>query len=171
MDTLGALALATEPPNNDMMKRMPVGRKGNFISNVMWRNIFGQSLYQFIIIWYFQVEGENFFGLEGPESGLTLNTLIFNSFVFCQVLHLFIFLACFAVYISISSIYNLVNDWKHVWSILYVARTFLSWNRVVFETCQTRVSDTRVACIFKNLSCVYVSCTFQCCRVVQHSLY
>ncbi|KAF9678592.1 hypothetical protein SADUNF_Sadunf07G0050600 [Salix dunnii] len=49
MDTLGALALATEPPNDELMKRSPVGRKGNFISNVMWRNILGQSLYQFMI--------------------------------------------------------------------------------------------------------------------------
>ncbi|XP_010272469.1 PREDICTED: calcium-transporting ATPase 1, chloroplastic [Nelumbo nucifera] len=85
MDTLGALALATEPPNDDLMKRSPVGRKGNFISNVMWRNILGQSLYQFLIICYLQAEGKALFHLEGPDSDLILNTLIFNSFVFCQV--------------------------------------------------------------------------------------
>lgn len=85
MDTLGALALATEPPNDDLMKRQPVGRKGNFISNVMWRNIFGQSIYQFIIIWYLQTTGKAAFHLDGPDSDLILNTLIFNSFVFCQV--------------------------------------------------------------------------------------
>ncbi|KAJ6843286.1 calcium-transporting ATPase 1, plasma membrane-type-like [Iris pallida] len=85
MDTLGALALATEPPQDELMKRKPVGRKGNFISNVMWRNILGQSIYQFIVIWYLQTQGERVFQLEGPSAGLTLNTLIFNSFVFCQV--------------------------------------------------------------------------------------
>lgn len=85
MDTLGALALATEPPNNDLMKRAPVGRKGNFISNVMWRNILGQSFYQFIVIWYLQTEGKGLFRLEDPYSDATLNTLIFNTFVFCQV--------------------------------------------------------------------------------------
>ena len=86
MDTLGALALATEPPNDDLMKRTPVGRKGNFISNVMWRNILGQSLYQFVIIWYLQTRGKVAFQLDGPDSDLILNTLIFNSFVFCQVI-------------------------------------------------------------------------------------
>lgn len=86
MDTLGALALATEPPNNDLMKRLPVGRKGNFISNVMWRNVLGQSLYQFLIIWYLQTRGKAAFQLSGPDSDLILNTLIFNSFVFCQVI-------------------------------------------------------------------------------------
>ncbi|CAN1343038.1 Calcium-transporting ATPase 2, plasma membrane-type [Linum perenne] len=85
MDTLGALALATEPPNNELMKRSPVGRKGHFITNVMWRNILGQSLYQFLIIWKLQASGKSMFDLEGPDSDLVLNTLIFNSFVFCQV--------------------------------------------------------------------------------------
>lgn len=85
MDTLGALALATEPPNDELMKRTPVGRKGNFISNVMWRNILGQSLYQFVVIWYLQTRGTALFRLDGPEADLILNTLIFNSFVFCQV--------------------------------------------------------------------------------------
>ncbi|MFS7983215.1 putative P-type Ca(2+) transporter [Helianthus anomalus] len=85
MDTLGALALATEPPNDELMKRAPVGRKGNFISNVMWRNIFGQAVYQFVVIWLLQSKGKSFFGLDGDDSDLVLNTLIFNSFVFCQL--------------------------------------------------------------------------------------
>ncbi|XP_076940452.1 calcium-transporting ATPase 2, plasma membrane-type-like [Bidens hawaiensis] len=85
MDTLGALALATEPPNDELMKRAPVGRKGNFISNVMWRNIFGQAVYQFAVIWLLQAKGKSFFGLDGDDSEVILNTLIFNSFVFCQL--------------------------------------------------------------------------------------
>ncbi|KAL8188526.1 hypothetical protein R6Q57_029814 [Mikania cordata] len=85
MDTLGALALATEPPNDELMKRAPVGRKGNFISNVMWRNIFGQAVYQFAVIWLLQSKGKSFFSLDGDDSDLILNTLIFNSFVFCQL--------------------------------------------------------------------------------------
>lgn len=85
MDTLGALALATEPPHDELMKRAPVGRSGNFISNVMWRNILGQSLYQFLVIWFLQSNGMGLFRLSGPDAQLTLNTIIFNTFVFCQV--------------------------------------------------------------------------------------
>ncbi|CAH9118366.1 unnamed protein product [Cuscuta epithymum] len=85
MDTLGALALATEPPTDELMKRAPVGRTGSFITNVMWRNILGQSLYQFIVIWFLQACGKFIFRLGGPNEDLTLNTLIFNSFVFCQL--------------------------------------------------------------------------------------
>ncbi|AES90718.1 calcium-transporting ATPase 2, plasma membrane-type [Medicago truncatula] len=85
MDTLGALALATEPPTDDLMKREPVGRKGDFINNVMWRNILGQALYQFVVIWFLQSVGKWVFFLRGPNADIVLNTLIFNTFVFCQV--------------------------------------------------------------------------------------
>lgn len=85
MDTLGALALATEPPTDELMERTPVGRKGNFITNVMWRNIMGQSVYQFVVMWYLQTSGKTFFHLGNSDTDLVLNTLIFNSFVFCQV--------------------------------------------------------------------------------------
>ena len=86
MDTLGALALATEPPNDNLMEKAPVGRTGKFITNVTWRNILGQSLYQFTVIWYLQSQGRFVFGLEGSETDSTvLNTIIFNTFVFCQV--------------------------------------------------------------------------------------
>ncbi|CAJ1942999.1 unnamed protein product [Sphenostylis stenocarpa] len=85
MDTLGALALATEPPTDDLMKRAPVGRRGDFISNVMWRNILGQALYQFVVIWFLQAVGKWIFFLRGPNAEVVLNTLIFNTFVFCQV--------------------------------------------------------------------------------------
>lgn len=86
MDTLGALALATEPPNEALMKKAPVGRSGNFISNVMWRNILGQSIYQFVVIWFLQAYGKTYFEIENElNSDLILNTIIFNTFVFCQV--------------------------------------------------------------------------------------
>jgi len=85
MDTLGALALATEPPNDDMMKRPPVGRGESFITKVMWRNIIGQSLYQLVVLGALMFGGEQFLNIKGTDSKSVVNTLIFNSFVFCQV--------------------------------------------------------------------------------------
>ncbi|KAI3824152.1 hypothetical protein L1987_05601 [Smallanthus sonchifolius] len=102
MDTLGALALATEPPNDALMKRTPVGRHGNFISNVMWRNIFGQSLYQFIVIGLLQTKGKSFYDLHGHNSDLILNTLIFNSFVFCQLFNEVIIIEFLGTFASTS---------------------------------------------------------------------
>ncbi|TMW80631.1 hypothetical protein EJD97_017574 [Solanum chilense] len=49
MDTLGAIALATEPPHEELMNRPPVGREVRLISKTMWRNIIGQSIFQLAI--------------------------------------------------------------------------------------------------------------------------
>ena len=85
MDTLGALALATEPPNDTMMQRPPVGRGDNFITKVMWRNIIGQSIYQLIVLGILIFKGKSLLQLNGDRSDTQLNTFIFNTFVFCQV--------------------------------------------------------------------------------------
>ncbi|KAF3960073.1 hypothetical protein CMV_015185 [Castanea mollissima] len=124
MDTLGALALATEPPNDELMKRLPVGRKGNFISNVMWRNILGQSVYQFAIIWFLQTRGKAFFNLGGTNSDLILNTIIFNSFVFCQVFNeissremekVNVFKACRSGFFKNGSCGLKLSSWQSEW--------------------------------------------------------
>ncbi|KAH0452769.1 hypothetical protein IEQ34_017093 [Dendrobium chrysotoxum] len=47
MDTLGALALATEPPTDHLMKRPPVGRREPLITNIMWRNLIVQIFNEF----------------------------------------------------------------------------------------------------------------------------
>lgn len=85
MDTLGALALATEEPNEGLMKRPPVGRVASFISKTMWRNIIGQSIYQLAILALLTFDGERLLNLSGTDASDVLNTFIFNSFVFCQV--------------------------------------------------------------------------------------
>ncbi|KAF7819054.1 putative calcium-transporting ATPase 11, plasma membrane-type [Senna tora] len=85
MDTLGALALATEPPNDGLMKRQPVGRGASFITKTMWRNIIGQSIYQLIVLAVLNFDGKRLLGISGSDATMVLNTLIFNSFVFCQV--------------------------------------------------------------------------------------
>ncbi|RLM58196.1 putative calcium-transporting ATPase 4, plasma membrane-type [Panicum miliaceum] len=85
MDTLGALALATEPPNDEMMKRPPVRRGESFITKVMWQNIIGQSLYQLVVLGALMFGGEQLLNIKDPDSKSVINTLIFNSFVFCQV--------------------------------------------------------------------------------------
>lgn len=107
MDTLGALALATEPPNDEMMKRSPVRRGDSFITKVMWRNILGQALYQLLVLGTLMIVGKRLLNIEGPTADKTINTLIFNSFVFCQVCGVnFTWkdICCFCVFILFSKI-------------------------------------------------------------------
>ncbi|KAL0404883.1 UNVERIFIED_CONTAM: Calcium-transporting ATPase 4, plasma membrane-type [Sesamum radiatum] len=85
MDTLGALALATEPPHDGLMQRPPVGRTESFITRTMWRNIIGQSIYQLAVLLVLNFVGKQILGLRGSDATAVVNTFIFNTFVFCQV--------------------------------------------------------------------------------------
>ncbi|KAH7855495.1 hypothetical protein Vadar_025549 [Vaccinium darrowii] len=85
MDTLGALALATEPPNDGLMNRPPVGRGVGFVTKTMWRNIIGQSIYQLAVLGVLTFDGKNILRIEGSDATEVLDTVIFNAFVFCQV--------------------------------------------------------------------------------------
>ncbi|WJZ87183.1 hypothetical protein VitviT2T_006584 [Vitis vinifera] len=85
MDTLGALALATEQPTKELMEKPPMGRKEPLISNVMWRNLLAQALYQIAILLTLQFKGRSIFGV----SEKVKDTLIFNTFVLCQVFNEF----------------------------------------------------------------------------------
>jgi len=85
MDTLGALALATEQPTDDLMKKAPVGRTEPLITKVMWRNLIPQACYQITILLTLQFKGNSIFGVGNRVK----DTLIFNSFVLCQVFNEF----------------------------------------------------------------------------------
>lgn len=50
MDTLAALALATEPPSNELLNRMPYSRSEYIINPQMWRNIILNSIYQIVVL-------------------------------------------------------------------------------------------------------------------------
>ncbi|XP_068635819.1 calcium-transporting ATPase 12, plasma membrane-type-like [Aristolochia californica] len=85
MDTLGALALATERPTKELMKKKPVGRTEPLITNIMWRNLMAQALYQISVLLILQFRGRSIFNVDGKVK----NTLIFNTFVLCQVFNEF----------------------------------------------------------------------------------
>merc|ERR1719478_979970 len=50
MDSLGALALASELPTEDLLNRKPYGKKKGLISYCMVWNVVGQSVYQLVIM-------------------------------------------------------------------------------------------------------------------------
>ncbi|XP_062168946.1 putative calcium-transporting ATPase 13, plasma membrane-type [Alnus glutinosa] len=85
MDTLGALALATEQPTKELMDKPPVGRTEPLITNIMWRNLLAQASYQIAVLLTLQFKGESIFGVSEKVN----DTLIFNTFVLCQVFNEF----------------------------------------------------------------------------------
>lgn len=83
MDTMAALALATDEPSPDLIDRPPYGKDGTLITNRMYRNILGQTLYQLAINFLVLYSGHEIFHV--AKDSVTHRTIIFNTFVFCQV--------------------------------------------------------------------------------------
>lgn len=65
MDTMGALALGTEPPLPTLLLRKPYKRNASLISNTMIRNILVQYLFQIALLIYLFYHAENDFQLGG----------------------------------------------------------------------------------------------------------
>lgn len=99
MDTFAALALATEPPSDELLYQPPYSRNERITTAVMWRNIVGQATYQIIVLCVMLFWGKEIFGFEytddpnatskqtfyqdGVATEKTYHyTMIFNSFVF-----------------------------------------------------------------------------------------
>ncbi|KAJ2604729.1 plasma membrane calcium [Coemansia sp. RSA 1722] len=86
MDTLAALALATEGPTDAVLNRPPQQRNSALITFEMWRMIIGQALFQVTINLLLLNHGLDIFHLPATASGMAvLRTMVFNSFVFLQV--------------------------------------------------------------------------------------
>ncbi|KAF9300491.1 hypothetical protein BGZ74_007828 [Mortierella antarctica] len=107
MDTLAALALATDPPTLDLLDRQPEPRTAPLISFTMWKMIIGQAILQLVITFVLEYAGMDILNYDDvPQSlreGRTeeefqsvseaykgfkrqeLNSMVFNTFVFLQI--------------------------------------------------------------------------------------
>jgi len=87
MNSLGALALSTETPTLDLLKRKPYGRTTRLISPIMARNIIGHAIYQLTILLTFVFVGDKLFNIPSARelplhSPPTVHfTMVFTTFV------------------------------------------------------------------------------------------
>ncbi|PWN53499.1 calcium-translocating P-type ATPase [Violaceomyces palustris] len=91
MDTLAALALATDPATPDLLDRKPDRRNAPLISMDMWKMIVGQSLYQTIVVLVLNFAGKSILRMNATSEAdilrqdVELSALVFNTFVWCQI--------------------------------------------------------------------------------------
>ena len=90
MDTLASLALATEQPTDELLKRKPYGRTKPLISRAMWRFMLGHAIYQLIMLFVLLFAGHTLFDIENGkdvdrDEQSQHFTIIFNTFVFLQI--------------------------------------------------------------------------------------
>ena len=79
--------VGTEPPSKELLKRRPYRRDASLISRVMWSNIAVQSFFQIVLLCYLLIVGADDFGV--VEGSTEHYTIIFTTFVFCQVFNEF----------------------------------------------------------------------------------
>jgi len=98
MDTLAALALATDPPTLDLLDRQPEPRTAPLINFTMWKMILGQAILQLTITLVMEYAGMSILNYDQvPDNKQDvgsliiefkrqeLNTMVFNTFVFLQI--------------------------------------------------------------------------------------
>ncbi|KAI8336725.1 PMCA-type calcium-translocating P-type ATPase [Chlamydoabsidia padenii] len=81
MDTFAALALATDPPTEELLHRAPEPRSSPLITFKMWKMIIGQAIFQItvtLVLLYSDI-------LHYDAESDILQTIVFNTFVFCQI--------------------------------------------------------------------------------------
>ncbi|CAO3640447.1 unnamed protein product [Cunninghamella echinulata] len=85
MDTLAALALATEPPSADLLLRKPISKYAHLINYPMAKMILGQAVFQITINLVLLYCGFAIFHLDPEHDQQILRTMVFNVFVFLQI--------------------------------------------------------------------------------------
>ena len=92
MDALASLALATEPPTEDLLNRPPNGRDDSAISAIMWWNIIGQAVFQLLVLNGIFFAAPSLLdipsGVDQTDSGAPATqhfTMMFNTLVLMQL--------------------------------------------------------------------------------------
>ena len=96
MDTLAALALATDKPSLALLQRKPSKKDEPIVNSEMLIQIVGQAIYQIIVCLVLYFNGTTWWPITSPVSsdskkshmptvGYVASTVIFNTFIFCQI--------------------------------------------------------------------------------------
>ena len=79
MDSLGSLALATEPPYEELLHRYPNKKNESIINSTMWKHILSQSIFELILLVLIYIYGPGFI-IEDKEEILNSHFELFNCF-------------------------------------------------------------------------------------------
>lgn len=92
MDSFSALALATEPPTEELLDRYPIKKRDPIINRAMWNSICFQALCQFIVLLLVLFLSPSILNIPSTVHMKQFNyeeavhfTFFFNCFVFMQV--------------------------------------------------------------------------------------
>jgi magnesium-transporting ATPase (P-type) len=78
MDTLASLALATEPPNDELLLRKPYSRNESLITANMWKHIICQGLMQITVLGIILFQG-NYILIQDHKCWVFLHQLVYHN--------------------------------------------------------------------------------------------
>eukprot|EP00127_Corallochytrium_limacisporum_P006572 Clim_evm1s231 gene=Clim_evmTU1s231 len=84
MDTLGALALATDEPSKDVMQREPHTRDEHLLTRTMLHYVCFHLIWQSTVLLIMLFVGYRALGVDDDDT-MTINTIVFNLFVMLQI--------------------------------------------------------------------------------------
>lgn len=84
---MAALALASDPPTEEILDRKPAKRSAPLISTIMWKMIIGQAIFQLIVTFILYYVGPSILNYE--FDGLEIRSVVFNTFVWMQIFNQF----------------------------------------------------------------------------------
>jgi len=87
MDSMAALALASDPPTEEILDRKPAKRTAPLISTIMWKMIIGQAIFQLVVTFILYYAGPAI--LKYEVNGDEIRSLVFNTFVWMQIFNMF----------------------------------------------------------------------------------
>jgi Ca2+ transporting ATPase len=79
MDSLGSLALATEPPHNDLLLRQPYKRKEKIINLLMWKHILLQAMFSLGLLLFLYLQAP-YFIMEDSKERIEVYIKLVNCF-------------------------------------------------------------------------------------------
>jgi Ca2+-transporting ATPase len=83
---MAALALASDPPTEEILDRKPAKRTAPLISIIMWKMVIGQAIYQMVVTFILYYVGPSI--LNYPYDGKEIRSVVFNTFVWFQIFNM-----------------------------------------------------------------------------------
>lgn len=109
MDTLAALALATEPPTEELLDRKPIAKNAHLINFRMAKMILGEAIFQIAVNLVVIYLGAQIFHLgDSDQDKAVLRTIVFNTFVFLQI---FNEINCRRIDSTLNVFRGIFNNW------------------------------------------------------------
>ncbi|KAJ2485193.1 plasma membrane calcium [Coemansia sp. RSA 2320] len=137
MDTFAALALATDPPSEDLLDRYPEKPDAPLITFTMWKNIIGQAVFQVVVCFLTLYAADDIFHLHTVQSSydmLVLRTLVFNTFAWMQIFNEF---NCRVLHNEVNCFKGMQKNWFFLGIVLIsvVGQIIIvQWGGVAFQT-------------------------------------